>query len=295
MKYFLKHKFLSILLLIFTVFIYQNYTKPISLNQLVDKKSTHYTNELYMSNGRVYKNYLNENQKKVYMLILNNSLNRKSKILIDCKDYNCHSASEFSALVHVASDALLTDHPELLSFAFYSIDTEDNKIYLRLEHSVMAKTLELIGIERMKRIIEEIKLKTQDMSDEEKIKYVYTWIGNNNTYDTYFTFDSKNQSIYNVFMRRNAVCAGFAKASQVIFQNIGIESYAVTGYSTGPHMWNIVKLNGKFYNYDSTAAAGRDENAYYYYRGLQSDFMKNYTFDHPEWYPKIEVTDMNIK
>ena len=62
---------------------------------------------------------------------------------------------------------------------------------------------------------------------------------------------SKNQSIYNVFMNKNAVCAGFAKASQVIFQNIGINSYTITGESTGPHMWNVVELDGK-YNFINT-------------------------------------------
>ena len=36
------------------------------------------------------------------------------------------------------------------------------------------------------------------MSDKEKIRYVYEWIGENNDYDRTFTYMSKNQSIYNV-------------------------------------------------------------------------------------------------
>lgn len=85
------------------------------------------------------------------------------------------------------------------------------------------------------------------MKDLEQIQYIYNWIGENNSYDTMFTTFAKNQSIYNVFMNKNAVCAGFAKNSAVIFQNIGIESYTITGYSTGEYMWNIVKLDGKYY------------------------------------------------
>ena len=43
------------------------------------------------------------------------------------------------------------------------------------------------------------------MSDLEKIKYVYEWIGDNAYYDKLLTGSSKNQSIYNVFIKGNAV------------------------------------------------------------------------------------------
>ena len=127
------------------------------------------------------------------------------------------------------------------------------------------------------------------MSDLEKIKYVYEWIGDNAYYDKLLTGSSKNQSIYNVFIKGNAVCAGFAKTSQVIFQNIGIESMIITGYSTGSHMWNIVKYNGKFYYYDSTYAASiRDKKHKNYYDGLKQEKMNFYTVDYENWYPRIE-------
>ena len=88
--------------------------------------------------------------------------------------------------------------------------------------------------------------------NKEKIKYVYNWMGNNTSYDKTFTWSSKNQSVYSVFMSKEAVCAGFAKASQIIFQNIGIESYGVAGQTGGPHMWNIIEYDGKYYFFDST-------------------------------------------
>ena len=122
----------------------------------------------------------------------------------------------------------------------------------------------------------------------EKVKYVYDWIGKNSTYDKVFTYASKNQSIYNVFMNKNAVCAGFAKASAVIFQNIGINSYTITGESTGPHMWNVVELDGKYYFYDSTVAtSARNEETSWYYDGLKQEFMSTYSVDYPNWYPEI--------
>ena len=149
-----------------------------------------------------------------------------------------------------------------------------------------------IGEMKIQRIIDNIKTETKGMSDIDKIHYVYEWIGENNDYDKTFTYMSKNQSIYNVFMKKNAVCAGFAKASQVIFQNIGINSYTITGNSTGPHMWNVVELDGKYYFYDSTVAtSARTKETSWYYDGLKQDFMSSYTVDHAEWYPKIEKTN----
>ena len=129
------------------------------------------------------------------------------------------------------------------------------------------------------------------MDDLEKIKYVYEWIGMNNTYDKVFTYSSKNQSIYNVFMNKNAVCAGFAKASAVIFQNIGITAYTITGESTGPHMWNIINYNDKWYFYDSTIATGRTEGSSSYYDGLRQEYMNFYTVHFPTWYPEYEKTN----
>ena len=53
----------------------------------------------------------------------------------------------------------------------------------------------------------------------------------------------------------------------------------ITGYSTGNHMWNVIKYNGK----------------YYYYDGLKQDKMNYYTIDYANWYPKIETENALYK
>ena len=188
---------------------------------------------------------------------------------------------------------ILVDHPELINYAGYRWSYRDTKGFrLTLEFSVSNIISAKIGEMKIQRIIDNIKDDTEEMNDKEKIRYVYEWIGENNTYDSTFTYMDKNQSIYNVFMNKNAVCAGFAKASQVIFQNIGINSYTITGESTGPHMWNVVELDGKYYFYDSTVAtSARDSDSSWYYEGLKQEYMSTYTVDFPEWYPEIEKTN----
>jgi len=56
----------------------------------------------------------------------------------------------------------------------------------------------------------------------------------------------------------NIVCEGYAKAYKYLcdrsnFSDDSIACYTVTGTTTGPHMWNIVRIDGKSYATDITA------------------------------------------
>lgn len=292
MTFIRNHKVISILLVVFSIYVYYNFTRPVEVNKLVDKKSEAYINELYASDERVYNEHLNDKEKQMYRLILENSKKYNAGININVSDFGCANNEECSSIIEPAFDALSVDHPELMNQSGCSWVYDQSRFKLRLEFAVKNSITEQIAIMRTQRIISDIKIATKDMTDLEKIHYVYDWIGNSN-YDHGFTYASKNQSIYNVFIKGQAVCTAFAKSSQVIFQNIGIESYIVSGDAGGPHMWNIVKYKGKYYYYDSTYAAGaREKNTPYYYGGLTQEKMNSYSMSHPEWYPKIETTNV---
>lgn len=288
-NFFKKNKILCVFLIILSVYVYSNFTILVDGNKLINKNDMHYVNELYMSDGKIYNEFLNDAEKKMYRYMLDNTRDYNSSLVIKLDGELCSDYSECGALIDKAHEAILVDHPELINYAGYTWSyREGGDFKLKLNFSVTNKISALIGEMKIQRIIDRIKKDTKDMSDKEKIRYVYEWIGENNDYDRTFTYMSKNQSIYNVFMKKNAVCAGFAKASQVIFQNIGINSYTITGESTGPHMWNVVELDGKYYFYDSTVAtSARNEETSWYYDGLRQEFMSSYTVDYPEWYPEI--------
>jgi len=284
MQFFKSNKFLTIILLILSFYLYNNYLFLIEKNPMVDRKSSTYINDLYASDERIYNNYLDKTEKKIYRELVEGTkkYNGKMNIRITNKDT---SVSE-------VSDAIITDHPELLNFGGmrYSWDSLGNyEIEVKNATPII---LEQINISKIERIIYKIKQETKNMSDYEKIKYVYEWMGENSDYDRTFTEMAKNQSAYNVFINKNAVCAGFAKASQIIFQNIGIESFGVSGYTSGPHMWNIVKYEGKYYFFDSTVATSVPKTSKRYYNGLKQTTMNDYKMDNPEWYPKIEEENM---
>ena len=88
---------------------------------------------------------------------------------------------------------------------------------------------------------------------QEQVAYVYKWLV---TYCTYNANSAYNQSIYSVFVRRNSVCTGYAKAAQYLFNLLGIESRLVFGRlhndkEEGRHCWNLVKVDNEYYHCDA--------------------------------------------
>ena len=281
---------ITIILLLFSGLIYYFFTRDISLN-IKDKKSPYYVNNLYLSNNHAY-NQLDRSEKKAYDYMFNALKKSKKSITISAPDFGCVDSSTCSDLLQTLYDAIAVDQPGLINFSSYSWILKGSELTIRFTNATPLKFASEIGMLRIERIIDSIKRKTKNMTDGEKVLYVYEWIGDHATYDRLFTFASKNQSIYNVFIKHNAVCAGFSKTASVIFQNIGIEAYSVTGLmnpgdSVG-HMWNIVKIEDKYYFFDSTWAASRNnKDAEDYYFGLIPIEMDSYSLDHPNWYPEV--------
>lgn len=61
-----------------------------------------------------------------------------------------------------------------------------------------------------------------------------------------------NQSAYSALVQGRSVCAGYARAYQYLMQLLGIPCYYCTGYAGENHAWNIVRLDGAYYNVDVT-------------------------------------------
>ena len=281
---------LSLVLLLLTGIVYYFFTRDIIV-ETKDRTNHHYVNNLYLSNDYIY-NQLSPDEQESYDLMFNTLKKSKSKLKTSASDFGCDLDDSCSSLLQELFDAIAVDQPGLINFATFSWMISGDDLTIKFTNATPLKFASEIGMIRIERILDDIKRKTSNMTDAQKILYVYEWIGDHSKYDTTFTFASKNQSVYNVFIKHNAVCAGFSKTSSVIFQNIGIEAYSVTGKMDPSnkvgHMWNIVNVDGKYYYFDSTwAASRRNKNEEDYYNGLLQIEMNDYTLDHPEWYPDI--------
>lgn len=91
------------------------------------------------------------------------------------------------------------------------------------------------------------------LTPQEQITYVYKWLV---SYCNYNTNSAYNQTIYSVFVRRNSVCTGYAKAAQYLFQLLDVDSCLVFGRlhndkADGRHCWNLVKCGDQYYHFDA--------------------------------------------
>lgn len=102
---------------------------------------------------------------------------------------------------------------------------------------------------------------SDDMTDYDKIKLFHDVLASTVVYDE----SAPNcRDIYGVFVDKKAICGGYSKAFSYLCSKAGIETATVTGDADGlPHMWNKVKINGKWYNIDVTYAVSNESESSY--------------------------------
>lgn len=121
------------------------------------------------------------------------------------------------------------------------------------------------------------QLDVYDAGDYEKVCAIYDYICKNVTYD-YEGLAAGSDLIYTAYaalINGTAVCQGYANLFYRLALELGVDARLIPGIGNGEdHGWNIVKLDGKYYNLDATwdanyAQAGR---AYKYFLRSQDNF-----------------------
>ncbi len=88
-----------------------------------------------------------------------------------------------------------------------------------------------------------------DMSGYDILKYFHDYLIINCTSDIEYEFAD---TVYGTLVNRKALCEGYTKTFSYLCNRAGIENMIATGYTTVPHMWNMVKLDGNWYHIDVT-------------------------------------------
>ena len=152
--------------------------------------------------------------------------------------------------------ALLKDHPELFwihnreSVYKTTYEGEDYSLFLPDIHIQMKKYRRYSS--RWSRRIRRLETLLAGVSDPyEKVKTVYTYLIDN----TEYVSSEHDQNIAGVFWKKQAVCAGYARAVQYLLERLEIPCVYVEGSTAGSsegHAWNIVRLDGQYYYVDAT-------------------------------------------
>lgn len=91
-----------------------------------------------------------------------------------------------------------------------------------------------------------------EASEYDKIKYIYETLVRD---VAYVENAPDSQNIYSTFVRKETVCAGYAKANKYLLERLGVYCIYVLGDADGEkHAWNIVQCNGVMCYVDVTWA-----------------------------------------
>jgi len=87
-------------------------------------------------------------------------------------------------------------------------------------------------------------------TEYDKLLYFHDWIVLNCTFDGE---DEYSRTIYGGLVTKKVQCLGYAKTMQFLCDKAGIHSMVITGAGeTASHAWNVVNLDGDWYNLDTT-------------------------------------------
>ena len=120
---------------------------------------------------------------------------------------------------------------------------------------------------QIERVMQEI-LSTninQHQSDYDKVLVLHDYLKKSIQYD-HEAYNNMNKTrnafedsygIVGAFLKRKCVCSGFSLAMKAFCDKIGLECLVVSGIgnnslASGPHAWNIVKINGYHHHVDIT-------------------------------------------
>lgn len=130
--------------------------------------------------------------------------------------------------------------------------------------------------EEMQKLADELK----GENDYESVKAVHDYIIQRVEYD--YNSIGQNYTDIEGFRENRMVCQGYSMASYVLLSDMGIPVRIVTGKggnekNPGPHAWNVVQVDGKWYNYDATwDDEGGNEVSYDYFLKGSNDFPNHY-------------------
>ena len=142
--------------------------------------------------------------------------------------------------------------------------------------------------------VAELTADLTDKSDYEKSLLLHDRVAGAVTYQ----YTANDQTVIGSLLEGKSVCAGYARAYQLLLQEVGIPCFYVTGQSHGQgHAWNLVQLDGEWY-YTDVTWDDQDDNGgdiYYAYFNMTYEQMRaeHTPEEFAEYLPRTTATAAN--
>lgn len=225
------------------IHIYSNGTSAVAGEQ--EAYQTTSNAEFYVPNGMVTDYYrtaeLTDQEKEVYDAILNDLGRLDERVLLEV------DSSILQRILEVIRiEQLAYFH---LSNRWIEVNKQTQDFEIVYEYRLTADEVSSMNIASERAAREIMNGITPEMDDYDKLKYFHDYLVLNCENDTESPY---SDTIYGALVQKKALCEGYAKAFSYLCNLAGIENTIVTGQTTVPHMWNMVKLGGNWYHVDVT-------------------------------------------
>ncbi len=161
------------------------------------------------------------------------------------------STSELKKAMESALDAAINQDPYThYIMKKYAYSLEGNGTSSSAELNLAYRETAAQSAYVHKRVAAALKqITTQGMNDHLKVKAIHDWVVRTLKYDTTLS----KFTAYEGLKTGSTVCQGYALLTYDMLKQAGFETTIVEGYVRGQaHAWNMVKLDGKWYQLDTT-------------------------------------------
>lgn len=135
--------------------------------------------------------------------------------------------------------------------------------------------------QRAGEVLDELEL--ENKNEYEIVESIYDYITANVEYDREHVYDDDyllQYTAYAALFHNTAVCQGYANLFYYLCKECGVSARLIPGMGGGePHAWNIARINGVYYNADSTWDAELGKGRYLYFLRSEQNFSRNHIRD----------------
>ena len=236
----------------------KDFYKTNSYNYKIAANLNYYKNNKYVKDE--YSNYIDmtdnfspKNKQEllnVYFTILNNGW-KDFSFYCDSSYKDCLSDIESLSKNNTEFSNINQLVNSFNEFATITSSYENGRIDVKINKKYTDEEIETISKE-IDKLIDGLDINNvQDV--KEKIKIFHDYIVSTNTYDTTREqtgeSDYRSDSAMGTLFQGYSICSGYSDTLSIFLDKINVENYKIANDS---HVWNIIKLDDKWYNIDLT-------------------------------------------
>ena len=238
----------------------------------------------------------NDNQRLAYQKIADGIGVGQTEITFDMSNVNNETLNDVVAAMNMVS----SDFPEYFWYTGGGeVESLGNTVTVKpSQYVINGQLADAAAINNANNafnaVINEAKSKIPaGASDYQKSEILHDFVDDKTEYQQV----GDHQSAYGALVLGKAVCAGYARAYQVLMNKAGIKCWYVEGTSPNPnnpdgdperHAWNLVYLDGDCYYTDVTWDDHRPANFHHYLNLSLEQISADHFPDRPEYLSRRE-------